>query len=340
MSFRDNLQHLRKSQNITQEQLAMMLGVSRQSVTKWESEKSYPEMDKLLRICEIFDCSVDDLIKGDLTQTAPDPRRSIPEEAPVMDVCGYDANLQSYAWRLPTGVAFIIVGFAFSSLLSGMWKMPIGDPDSLSLFAFLAGVVAGLAFLIPAQLSRSDFMKEHPFIQDFYSAEDKAKARTRFTRLLVVGIASLCVGLVASVMLDSPSTGSIGDGAFLLCVAVGVWLIINGALIRTGMNIESYNRKNAEKMGWSPDDVAVEGNPSQETLAHAKVRDKKVTGITSVIMIVATIIGLLLLFVPILSTPDPSHFTPVGTPAMWFWLSWVIGGLLCAIVEAVAQVKS
>lgn len=47
MSFRDNLQYLRATRNMTQEQLAMLLGVSRQSVTKWEAEKSYPEMDKL-----------------------------------------------------------------------------------------------------------------------------------------------------------------------------------------------------------------------------------------------------------------------------------------------------
>ena len=48
MSFRDNLQYLRATHAMTQEQLAMMVGVSRQSVTKWEAERAYPEMDKLL----------------------------------------------------------------------------------------------------------------------------------------------------------------------------------------------------------------------------------------------------------------------------------------------------
>ena len=43
MSFRDNLQHLRAMRNMTQEQLAMLLGVSRQSVTKWEAEGSHGE---------------------------------------------------------------------------------------------------------------------------------------------------------------------------------------------------------------------------------------------------------------------------------------------------------
>ena len=68
MSFRDNLQHLRAERNMTQEQLAMLLGVSRQSVTKWEAERSSPELDKLLKMCQIFDCSLDDLVQGDLTK--------------------------------------------------------------------------------------------------------------------------------------------------------------------------------------------------------------------------------------------------------------------------------
>lgn len=46
MSFRENLQYLRGTRNMTQEQLAMLLGVSRQAISKWESEKAYPEMDK------------------------------------------------------------------------------------------------------------------------------------------------------------------------------------------------------------------------------------------------------------------------------------------------------
>ena len=78
MSFRDNLQHLRASRNMTQEQLAMLLGVSRQSVTKWEAEKSYPEMDKLLKMCQIFGCTLDDLVQGDLTSRAPEPEVTVP----------------------------------------------------------------------------------------------------------------------------------------------------------------------------------------------------------------------------------------------------------------------
>lgn len=94
MSFRENLQHMRAAHNMTQEQLAMLLGVSRQSVTKWESEKSYPEMDKLLRMCQIFDCTLDELVQGDLTGRPVEPAASVAPGTPPVDVVGYDEHMR------------------------------------------------------------------------------------------------------------------------------------------------------------------------------------------------------------------------------------------------------
>lgn len=68
MTFGDKLAKLRREQNYTQEQLADTLGVSRQSVSKWESDLAYPETDKLVKICEMFNCSSDYLLL-DVDQT-------------------------------------------------------------------------------------------------------------------------------------------------------------------------------------------------------------------------------------------------------------------------------
>lgn len=68
MNFCNNLQKLRKNKNISQEQLAEELGVSRQAVSKWESGASYPEMDKLVLLCKTFNCNLDDLINKNITQ--------------------------------------------------------------------------------------------------------------------------------------------------------------------------------------------------------------------------------------------------------------------------------
>lgn len=63
MTLGDKLSKLRKENNYTQEQLANVLGVSRQAISKWESNLTYPETDKLIRISELFECSLDYLLK-------------------------------------------------------------------------------------------------------------------------------------------------------------------------------------------------------------------------------------------------------------------------------------
>ena len=66
MNFASNLQKLRKRENMSQEALAEKLDVTRQSVSKWESGASYPEMDKLISICKIFNVDMDTLVNGDV----------------------------------------------------------------------------------------------------------------------------------------------------------------------------------------------------------------------------------------------------------------------------------
>ena len=64
MNFGKNLQYLhRLSKNLTQEELAEKLHVSRQTVSKWETNEALPEMDKAFELCRIFNCSLDNLFK-------------------------------------------------------------------------------------------------------------------------------------------------------------------------------------------------------------------------------------------------------------------------------------
>ena len=63
MTLGDKLSKLRKENNYTQEQLTDVLGVSRPAVSKWESNITYPETNKLIRMSELFNCSLDYLLK-------------------------------------------------------------------------------------------------------------------------------------------------------------------------------------------------------------------------------------------------------------------------------------
>ena len=62
------MKKIRKDNNLSQEQLADQLGVSRQSVSKWESSQAYPEMDKVLLICKIFNYNIDELMNENVKE--------------------------------------------------------------------------------------------------------------------------------------------------------------------------------------------------------------------------------------------------------------------------------
>ena len=68
MNFSDNLKRLRKENNLSQEELAEKLNVSRQSVSKWESNSAYPEMDKIIQISNMFNVGIDELLNKDIRE--------------------------------------------------------------------------------------------------------------------------------------------------------------------------------------------------------------------------------------------------------------------------------
>lgn len=68
MTLGEKLAKLRKEHNYTQEQLAQLLEVSRQAVSRWESNLAYPETEKLVRLGKLYQCSMDYLLKEELEQ--------------------------------------------------------------------------------------------------------------------------------------------------------------------------------------------------------------------------------------------------------------------------------
>lgn len=65
MKFGNNIQNLRKAKNLSQEELAEKVGVSRQSISKWECDESYPAWSNIPTLCSIFHCNIDDLISNE-----------------------------------------------------------------------------------------------------------------------------------------------------------------------------------------------------------------------------------------------------------------------------------
>ncbi len=312
MSFRDNLQHLRGARNMTQEQLAMLLGVSRQSVSKWEAEKAYPEMDKLLKICELFDCSLDELVKGDLTARPADTTYAMPSNTRPRDIVGYDEHMRRFANRISGGVASILLGVAFAALLSNVQFFAISDPSILVVIGLFVGIGLGIALIVPSGMEHAAFVREHPFIEDFYTTEQKAIARRNLSRALVSGIACIFFGIIMAVALQG--TGNLAGFAFMVLLTGGVWLIVHFGMLSSRTDIKTYNDDALEEMDI--DDI------DDPRLRERAIRKKRAGAICGTIMLFATALGLTLLFIPNPMTP-------------YFWVVWPVGALLCGGVSTI-----
>ena len=98
MDLGERLYQLRKARNLSQGEVADALGVSRQSVSKWENNTSVPELDKLVKLGELFGLTLDELVKGEAAPApAGRPERPRPASGPaggrriaaiVLLVCG------------------------------------------------------------------------------------------------------------------------------------------------------------------------------------------------------------------------------------------------------------
>ncbi len=325
----------------------MMLGVSRQSVTKWESERSYPEMDKLLKLCQIFDCTLDDLVQGDLTDRQPDPAAAAPK-APPADVFGYDEHARRFANRISLGVFLIIFGVAASLIFFAagepaeaiLFQLPENVAAAIGTMCIFAAIAGALALMIPAGMEHSHFMRRHPYIEDFYTEEQKAQARSSFTAQLIGGIATIFFGICLLMLLDGSSDmGSLrprdllvlsvngemlGTVAMLVCVAVGAFFIVHGSMMLARTNLANYNMAAAEVLEAHEIAQAPLPPEKKEEMLKTKSIDRKIGALCGTIMMIATIAGLVMLFVP-------------GYQESLFWLAWPIGGILCGIVSVLMK---
>ena len=83
MSFADRLKEARRACDLSQEDLAEQLAVSRQAVGKWEQGQAYPEVEKLLALCAVLNVSLDALMADELP---PDCRKTTPASSPAESI--------------------------------------------------------------------------------------------------------------------------------------------------------------------------------------------------------------------------------------------------------------
>lgn len=231
MGFCENLQLLRKRHAVTQEQLAERLEVSRQSVSKWESGASFPEMEKLLELCEMFSCSLDDLLRGNLAQVLAE------------DTAGYDAHMNWFSRIIAGGVGLILLGVATGILLESM-RMP----EAVSGLAIFLFVIPAVLLFVVGGMQHAHFSKKHPQIEPFYSAAVLDDTERRFITHIAGGIGLILCGVLiaaADPLLPVPRGCSrdIYGAALLLFLSAGVPLLVYGGIQKSKFDLKAYNKE-------------------------------------------------------------------------------------------------
>lgn len=127
-------------------------------------------------------------------------------------------------------------------------------------------------------------------------------------------------------------TGGYALFFLLLFAALGVWNIAHYGMLLGRTNVTEYNRNASDDLEIEEIMAAQVREEVRDSLLRKSKHRKKLGAVCGTIMIAATIVGLTLMFAPMLTSPDPSSFKPEGTSAMWFWVAWPVGGMLCGIV--------
>lgn len=114
MNVADRIQNLRKMKGISQEQLADAIGVSRQAISKWESEQSTPDLEKIILMSDFFDVTTDYLLKG-IEPTKEDEHMTVGD---VIDKKILTAKNGKHAKKILRYVLYVFVGLLAIDLIS------------------------------------------------------------------------------------------------------------------------------------------------------------------------------------------------------------------------------
>lgn len=261
MILADKITELRKKNGWSQEDLASQLGVSRQSVSKWESGQSIPDLERILKMSEIFGVTTDQLLKDEVAP--PEAAALPPEDAPapadegarlmtMEEAHHYLTLVQMAAPRIARGVMLCILSPVVLFLLGGLsgeeggyllpeWSVPaVGLP--LLLFFVACGVAQFI--LYGRQLEAYECLEKQPVelaygVRGLVEKRESAYAAQHSQRLMIgIGLCILAaVPLFIGAALDGEAETMFGVGAFcltLLVVSIGVHLLVLTCVIQGG----------------------------------------------------------------------------------------------------------
>lgn len=255
MILADKIMNLRKKNGWSQEELAMQLNVSRQSVSKWESAASIPDLDKIIKLSQIFGVSTDYLLKDNLEEDPQSPVLDMYEEEQLASVSLEEANtymdkVEKLSVRISAAISMFILSPIVILLLGGLseyGKIPLTEDmaGGVGVAILLLIIVGALIVLLPPcmELNKYEYLEKEVFRQGYgvTGAVQKRKDdfETTYHTSIVVGIVFCIIGIVPLMVMAGLDVEDYvylyGVSLILICVSIGTHV-----LVRAGMIHESH----------------------------------------------------------------------------------------------------
>lgn len=315
MSFGENLSYCRKQLKITQEELAERMFVTRQTVSRWETNAAYPDVETLIKLCDILHCDMDTLVRGDATAERSE-KTETPIEVSCCDLDEYDKHMNKFALSIALGVGIIVLGVALMMAIGALVN------EVLSVIILLLFIGGAVADFIVSGISHTSFMKTNPKAPT-YPSEQKQKFTKKFALMIAGATLLIFIAVVALILInvnietlpnqiEREKIELLAVSIFLFLIAVSVFTYVYAGLLYSKYEVDKYNYE-CVKEGYVKDS----GEYKQDKPKHIKIEES----VSSIIMMGATIAFLLLGFISNLWHPA--------------WVVFPIGGILSGIASII-----
>jgi membrane protein implicated in regulation of membrane protease activity/transcriptional regulator with XRE-family HTH domain len=212
MAFGDHLQEVRKRNSLTQEEFAEQLQVSRQAVSKWESGRGYPELDKVIYICSRYGTTMDELFADELPPReagAAQQPKTLPHHTLGSALSDFYSNLSPY--NKMVGIFLLcVIALLGPAYVYCVRSLKGGADDVMTIIWIAAIIIFGIAEAATAGLVSIWFVGGA--VAALITAELGGSLWLQFVLFLIVSIAALAATRpLARRMLDNTITPTNAD---------------------------------------------------------------------------------------------------------------------------------
>lgn len=249
MTFSEKLLQLRKEKGLSQEALAEKLNTTRQAISKWENAQGYPETEKLLMIGNIFNVSMDYLLK-DTVQPSNDEEAGYYVSNEMAE--GYLFQQHRIAKYSALGVSLIIL----SSLPYFIFK------ENPAIYAFFIIIIAtpGIVAIILAQfiedddykvLKRETLLFDQSYLKSLTAMYENTKKR--YAAVMIFGICLIAIGGVVFLLEKKDIALGVLVPYYPICIgliAIGVYITMRTSILLDAYKLLAKNMLYTDSFGF------------------------------------------------------------------------------------------